>query len=605
MTGVQRDREAWPFTTLARAHRVRSNAHAALLLKETARLAASMTELRPYQRQCLERLRQRYREGKRRMLVSLPTGTGKTVIFAQFPHYFRMKKRLLVLAHREELLEQALQKFHDADPTLPVEIEQAGKRASANCKVVIASVATIGRAGSTRLAALDPEDFYLIVVDEAHHSVAKTYRAIFEHFKLFAADTPRMLVGFTATPRRGDQQGLGEIFEEIAYSRSLEEMIRGHFLCPVAGWRVASNVDLDGVQVKGGDFVESQLARVVDVAERNALLLRAYQDLAPHRRCIVFCVNVAHAQDVAARFLEAGIRAAAVWGAMPKAARRATLAELSSGALEVVTNCNVLTEGFDEPRIDCILMGRPTRSRLLYAQMVGRGTRLHSGKSDLLVIDVADNSRKHTLAGLHALFDLNPALDLQGSDALMMADRLRAIAERYPWVDTQKIKTPRDLELVAERIDLFRFTPPDEVQPYTRLSWCATPGGGYRLGLPHREQVVIQPNLLDAWEVTFHAPDAALGQGQVAGSGAQRAAALNLGTARELPDAIRTAEAFVQKQRAAAIRILDLSARWRDQPPSDAQRALLQRKGVPIPKGLTRGQASWMIGLLAARGRAG
>ena len=202
-------------------------------MNDTAPLPASTKELRPYQRQCLERLRQRYREGKRRLLVSLPTGTGKTLIFAQFPHYFRMKKRLLVLAHREELLEQARQKFHAADPSLRVEIEQAGKRASAECKVVIASVPTIGRAGSTRLAALDPQDFYLIVVDEAHHSVAKSYRAIFEHFELFAPDTPRMLVGFTATPRRGDQQGLGEVFEEIAYSRSLEEMIRARFLCPV------------------------------------------------------------------------------------------------------------------------------------------------------------------------------------------------------------------------------------------------------------------------------------------------------------------------------------------------------------------------------------
>lgn len=547
-----------------------------------------MKALRPYQRQCLEHLRQRYRDGKRRMLVSLPTGTGKTIIFAQFPHYFRMKKRLLVLAHREELLEQALQKFHDADPTLPVEIEQAGKRASRDCKVVIASVPTIGRAGSKRLAALDPEDFYLIVVDEAHHSVARSYRAIFEHFKLFAADTARMLVGFTATPRRGDQQGLGEIFEEIAYSRSLEEMIRGRFLCPISGWRVASNVDLDAVQVKAGDFVESQLARVVDVAERNALLLRAYQDLARHRRCIVFCVNVAHAQEVAALFREAGIRAAAVWGAMPKEERRSTLAQLSSGALEVVTNCNVLTEGFDEPRIDCVLMGRPTRSRLLYAQMVGRGTRLHPEKSDLLVIDVADNSRKHTLAGLHALFDLNPALDLQGSNALAIADRLRAIAERYPWVDTRKIKTPRDLEFVAERIDLFRFEPPDEVRPYTRLSWCASPGGGYRLGLPEREDVTIQQNLLDAWEVRFHSPK-------------RRGEEVSLGTARELPEAIGTAEAFIQRERRAAIRLLDLSARWRHQPPSEAQRALLRRKGIPLPKELTRGQASWMIGLLPAR----
>jgi len=223
--------------------------------------------------------------------------------------------------------------------------------------------------------------------------------------------------------------------------------------------------------------------------------------------------------------------------------------------------------------------------------LVGRGTRLHPEKSDLLVIDVADNSRTHTLAGLHALFDLSPALDLRGSNALVMADRLRTIAERYPWVDVQKIKTPQDLELVAERIDLFRFEPPGEVQPYTCLSWCATPGGGYRLDLPEREHVVIQQNLLDAWEVRFHSPQ-------------RRGAAVSVGTAGNLPDAIATAEAFVEKERAAALRILDLSARWRHQPPSDAQRGLLRGKGIPIPKGLTRGQASWMIGLLSAHGRA-
>jgi superfamily II DNA or RNA helicase len=548
-----------------------------------------MKELRPYQRQCLERLLQRYREGKRRMLVSLPTGTGKTIIFAQFPQYFKMKKRLLVLAHREELLEQAREKFHDADPNLAVEIEQAGKRASADCRVVIASVPTIGRTGNKRLAALDPDDFYLIVVDEAHHAVAKSYRAIFDHFKVFAPDTPRMLVGFTATPRRGDRQGLGEVFEEIAYSRRLEEMIRAQFLCPVSGWRVTSDVDLDRVQVRGGDFVESQLAAAVDVAERNALLLRAYQDLAPHRRCIVFCVNVAHAKDVATVFRSAGVRAAVVWGAMPKDERRTTLAQLSSGEIEVVTNCNVLTEGFDEPRIDCILMGRPTHSRLLYAQMVGRGTRLHPEKSDLLVIDVADNSRKHTLAGLQALFDLQPSFDLQGGNALAMADRLRAVAERYPWVDINKVKTPQDLEFITERIDLFRFAPPEEVQPYTRLSWCATPGGGYRLGLKDREYVVIQQNLLDAWEVRFQASK---------GKGEER----SLGTAPDLPRAIGKAEAFVRRERGEAIRIVDLSARWRNQPPSDAQLDLLRRKRIPVPQGLTRGQASWMIGLLSARG---
>jgi superfamily II DNA or RNA helicase len=549
-----------------------------------------MKTLRPYQAECLARLLELYRDGKRRVLVSLPTGTGKTVIFAQFPRYFRMKKRLLVLAHREELLEQALDKFRDADPDLPVAIEQAERRAPPESKVVIASVPTLARSGGKRLSRLDPSDFYLVVVDEAHHAVAPSYRTILGHFGLFAPDTPRMLVGFTATPRRGDHQGMGQVFEEIGYARSLEEMIRARFLCPLSGWRVASGVDLDRVRVRAGDFVESQLAEAVDVAERNALLLRAYRDLAPGRRCLVFCVNVAHAKEVAALFARGGVRAAAVWGAMPRGDRRETLRRLSAGELEVVTNCAVLTEGFDEPRIDCIIMARPTQSRLLYAQMVGRGTRLHPEKSDLLVIDVADNTRQHTLVGLHALFDLHPGLDLKGANALAVATRLRTVAERYPWVDIEKITSPEDLELVAERIDLFRFAPPEEVEPHTRLSWCATPGSGYRLGLPERESVVIRENLLDAWEVRFFSP-------RVDGDGRL------LGTAADLPAAIEAAEAFVRREKRDAVRILDRFAPWRGQPPSEAQLETLKRQRIPVPKGLTRGQASWMIALLSSRRR--
>jgi hypothetical protein len=275
---------------------------------------------------------------------------------------------------------------------------------------------------------------------------------------------------------------------------------------------------------------------------------------------------------------------------MPRTDRRTTLARFSSGEVEIVTNCAVLTEGFDEPRIDCIIMARPTQSRLLYAQMVGRGTRLHPEKSDLLVIDVADNTRKHTLVGLHALFDLHEGLDLRGANALETAHKLRTVAERYPWVDIEKVTSPEDLELIAERIDLFRFAPPEEVEPHTRLSWCAAPGSGYRLGLPEREAVVIKENLLDAWEIRLSSP-----------KGKQEE--LLLGTAADLPAAIRKAEDFVRREKGDAVRMLDRFAAWRGQPPSEAQLETLRRRRIPAPKGLTRGQASWMIAMLTSRRR--
>jgi ATP-dependent helicase IRC3 len=153
-----------------------------------------MLDLRPYQYDALQNVYKAYKNGKRRVIVSLPTGTGKTVVFAHFPRFFKMKKRLLVLAHREELLLQARAKFLSIDPELKIGIEQSTSRASADSKVVIASVPTLGRAGSVRLRQLNPEEFFLIVVDEAHHAVAPTYRSIFEHFGLFDPNTQRYLV---------------------------------------------------------------------------------------------------------------------------------------------------------------------------------------------------------------------------------------------------------------------------------------------------------------------------------------------------------------------------------------------------------------------------
>ncbi len=532
-------------------------------------------QLRPYQQTCLKSLAQRYVAGQRRLLVSLPTGTGKTVIFSQFPAFFRMKRRLLVLAHRRELIDQALAKFRAANDTLTVGTEQAG-RSAGEAQVVVASVQTLQR---KRLARLDPDQFYLVVVDEAHHAVAPSYKRIFDHLGLLDPDTPKMLVGFTATPRRGDRRGLGEVFQEIAFSKGMEEMIRDGYLCSIGGWRVRSDVDLDGVRTRAGDFVESSLAAAVDNAPRNDLLIAAYRKYAPNSRCIAFCVNVAHAQNVAAAFRQAGLRARAVWGAMPPEARAEVIESLSRGDLDVVTNCNVLTEGFDEPSVSCVLMARPTRSLALYVQMVGRGTRIHPGKQALTVIDIADNSRKHALAGLNALFDLPDEMQIGGTDALVMADRLRRLGERHPWVDVSKVRTVEDLEVAAERIEFFRLEPPEEIADRTQLTWLRDTAGGYRLALPQGESLTVHSTLLGDWEVRRQ----------------RREGAELVGRGRTLLHAIDQADAFVATERSDALRVVQRSAAWRRQAPTDKQVEVLRRRGIPVPEGLTRGQASWML----------
>lgn len=532
--------------------------------------------LRPYQQDCLQSLARRYLAGQRRLLVSLPTGTGKTVVFSQFPRYFRMKRRLLVLAHRRELLDQALAKFHAANHEVTVGVEQAA-RAAGDAQVVVASVQTLQ---GKRLQALAPDEFYLVVVDEAHHAVAPSYKRIFDHLGLLAPGTSKMLVGFTATPRRGDGRGLGEVFQEIAFSKGIEEMIRDGYLCPIGGWRVRSDVDLDGVRTRAGDFVESSLAAAVDNAPRNDLLIGAYRKYAPGSRCIAFCVNVEHAKNVAAAFRRAGLRAEAVWGAMAPEARTQVLDSLSKGEIDVVTNCNVLTEGFDEPSINCVLMARPTRSLTLYVQMVGRGTRLHPGKQGLTVIDIADNSRKHALAGLNALFDLPDEMQVGGRDALAMADRLRQLGRRFPWVDVSRIRTAEDVEVAAERIEFFRFEPPEEIAHVTNLTWIRDTAGGYRLALPKGESITVHSTLLGGWEIRFHAPPGPKG----------------IGRAKNLPNAIASADSFVRARRHEALRVVQQSASWRKQAPTDKQIEILRSRRIPVPEGLTRGQASWMLG---------
>ncbi len=538
-----------------------------------------MLDLRSYQREALERVYRAYKDGKRRVIVSLPTGTGKTVVFAHFPRFFKMKKRLLVLAHREELLLQAREKFLRIDPELKVGIEQSSSRAPADAKVVIASVPTLGRAAGSRLRQLNPEEFFLVVVDEAHHAVAPTYRRIFDHFGLFDPHTSRYLVGFTATPRRGDKQGLGTVFEEVCYARDLREMIAGRYLCPITGWRISSNTSLDNVGIRHGEFVESQLAEVVNTSDRNNLVVAAYREYSSGSRAIVFCVNVAHAVNVFQAFTAAGIRTAAVWGDMPREDRRLKLAEFSRGNIEVITNCNVLTEGFDEPRVEAIIMARPTRSKLLYAQMIGRGTRLHPEKTDVKIIDIADNSKAHRLPGLNDLFNLPPGFDLRGSDALKTERLIEDLTNRYPWVDIARIHTPVDVKLAAERIDFWNFKPPAELADFTRYIWHAVPGG-YRLFLKNRESLVVESDLLEMWNVQLKSPGSQL---------------VPLDRFRDLESAIHFADDFVRSKRSDSAKLLSRNALWRDEVPSEKQIDVLRRNGISVPCQLTRGQAAQMI----------
>ncbi|MFC1857744.1 DEAD/DEAH box helicase [Thermodesulfobacteriota bacterium] len=538
--------------------------------------------LRDYQKECLEAILERYRAGVRRQLACLPTGAGKTVIFAEFPRYFKMKKQMLVLAHRRELLDQACDKIRQANHRLRVAVEQAGRSADADCDVVVASVPTLGRKGSKRLQRLDPERFFLIVVDEAHHATADTYRRVFEYFGVFAPETRKLLVGFTATPKRGDGKGLDAVFQEIVFSKSLPEMIQTGFLSPVAGYRVETEIDLSRVNTRMGDFVASQLSLAVNVVERNDVIVKVFRSHLEGRQTLCFCVDVAHTHSLADAFNKESVKAAAVSGDTDPSERAKALEDFSAGRIQVLTNCMVLTEGYDEPTVEGIILARPTKSALLYTQMIGRGTRLHPGKENVTIVDIVDVTREHSLTNLSSLFGLSEKFDLEGHTTDEAEKAIRWVESNRPWVPSNRATSLSDLRYRCAKIDLFDLETPLELVTYAENAWVSLGKGGYRLGLTGGSAIVVAPTILDKWEVQLR----------------QRGREKIIMSQTELRSAILEAEDFVKNQFGDLLPLVKLHTRWRSAPATNKQIRVLRRRKIKVPAGLTKGQASHLIGML-------
>ncbi|MDB6155943.1 MAG: helicase, phage associated protein [Chthoniobacteraceae bacterium] len=367
--------------------------------------------LRPYQREAIDAVLTARRAGVRRMIVCLPTGAGKTVIFSELARMAR--RQVLVLAHREELLGQARAKLEAAMEHV-VSIERGAERASADAKVLVCSVRSLHEERLARV--LRGRDVGLIIYDECHHAAADDNLRVLRQLGAFDEGWNGTLLGFTATTARGDGKGLNKVFERIVYSRELPEMIDDGYLSPLRGFRISTSADLTRLSPGGLDFQEEELADAVDIEERNALVARSIQELARDRRTIAFCVTVNHARNLCWSLNVLGVRAGIVYGEMPSDVRAQALADFRSGRTQVLTNVAVLTEGFDDPGVSCIAMARPTRSEGLYAQCVGRGTRLHPGKKDCLILDFVDLSTL-SLCTLPSLFGVPRNLNLMGGDA--------------------------------------------------------------------------------------------------------------------------------------------------------------------------------------------
>lgn len=463
-------------------------------------------ELRPYQREALAAVLEARRAGTQRMVVVLPTGAGKTVLFAQLA---RMAKRqVLVLAHREELLLQAREKLRRAlgDEAELVAIERGAERAPAHARVLVCSIRSLHEERLAR--ALRGRDIGLILYDECHHAAADDNLRVLRQLGVFDVDFTGTLLGFTATTGRGDGKGLDQVFERIVYSRSLPELIEQGYLAPLRGYRVATQADLSRLQKGGLDYREDELALAVDIEERNALVARSIQELARDRRTIAFCVTVGHATNLCRALNAIGVPAGIVHGAMASAVRQQALADFRRGVTQVLTNVGVLTEGFDDPGVSCVAMARPTRSDGLYAQCVGRGTRLHPGKQDCLVLDFVDLSALD-LCTLPSLFGMPRDVDLRGGDA----SEARRIWQRIEFdrpgfeLEAGAVTLP-EIQERAARFDPLGLRVDGEVRAISANAWFSL--GRHGLGLHYERSpgkvseflVLKRKSRGKSWEIT-------------------------------------------------------------------------------------------------------
>lgn len=346
-------------------------------------------ELRPYQAEAVEAVMGQFASGARRTLLVLPTGCGKTVVFASVAERFVERGgRVLVLAHRGELLEQAADKIA-AVCGLGCAVEKAEQTSQGSWfSVVVGSVQTLMR--TKRLEAFSPDHFDLVVVDEAHHATSDSYQVILDHF------TGAKVLGVTATPNRSDRKSLGRVFDTLAYQYTLPAAIRDGYLCPIEAQTVPLELDLSGVAVQAGDFKAADLGTVLD-----PYLDRIADEMVAAgcrgRRTVVFLPLVATSKKFRSILASRGFRAAEVNG--ESADRAEVLSAFDAGAYDVLCNSMLLTEGWDCPGVDCIVVLRPTKSTALYQQMVGRGTRLspETGKESLLLLDFLWHTQRHKL----------------------------------------------------------------------------------------------------------------------------------------------------------------------------------------------------------------
>jgi superfamily II DNA or RNA helicase len=604
--------------------------------------------LRPRQIECLDSIRNEYLAGTYQQLVVAATGIGKAVILANIKRYMAdlLPGKMLVFAHRDELVKQLITTLKEWNPDLKVGKEMADEYADVDCDIVVSCNASIGRDGAARLLRFG--SFDIVVCDEAHHSIASTYLNVFEQTEVLKPYSTKLLVGFTATPKRKnlkrtkkdqtvletedkDLLQLNSVYKKIVFKYPLRKAINEGWLVPLRGYVLKTRVDLSAIKTTAGDYQQDELEQTVNTRERNAAIVNAWRKDCENRQTVAFCVQIQHAKDLAEAFRTMGVKAEAVWGVDPN--RASKLARHQSKDITVLCNAQLLTEGYDDWRVSCIIDAAPTKSPSKFTQCIGRGTRLESGtgnlldaiaaglrldKRDCIVLDVVDNNKRCSLVTLPSLLGLNPDMDLQGQSVTEVATKMEELQEKYPTVDLSQLTDITKVDAYIDSFDIFSAPYTEDVEKFSKLTWMGCSDGSYVLQIPERKE--IKGTYYAYKHERLNIAENELGEFalSISAVGVDK----QLGIYNTLQEAFASADEVMQRCRPNRMKLVTREAEWHTHPASEPAKKLLRSlsRNRPLLKclcpgtnpailcptcrlatGITAGEASVAINLLKSR----
>lgn len=524
--------------------------------------------LRPYQLECLEAIESKLSQGITRQAVSAPTGAGKTIMFAELIRRRQHLGRALVLVHRDELAAQAIDKIKVIIPSAQVgKVKAESNEISA--PIIVASVQTLSR--DSRLEQLNP-NFQLVIVDEAHHVAASTYRKILSYLGCFDEQSkPKpLLLGVSATLERADGLGLGDTFQEIVYEISLLDLIEQFYLVDIQARQITlQGVNLDIIQTRDRDFLDSDLAELMEKANAPEQIAKAFSQYANDRKAICFTSSVKSAYATVECLQELSFSAEAIDGNTDTSRRKAILERLKTGETQILVNCGILVEGYDETSINCVVLARPTQSKSLFIQMIGRGLRAHPGKTNCLILDCAANTTKHELISLPSLLGIDPQ------------EKVESIASVGALLELRKRQGLELIngQLVSRAVDLFAFK-----RRKQSINWLTLNPQLHAVAIGNGNLLILQQERDHSWSLW----------------GLINKATTLLHGQLDLETATNVAEDVARRE---AAQLIDTNATWRDKAASSKQLEALAKFRIPIKPHLTMGQASDLIGLHIAKGQ--